>query len=70
MSATYDVFVSHAWTDGDRPQQIAEALKNVGLRVWFDAAEINDFSSISGSTGESIFLKRDGILARQPVLIS
>jgi hypothetical protein len=24
MSTAYDAFLSHAWADGDRPQQIAE----------------------------------------------
>ena len=47
MSAAFDVFVSHAWADGDRPKQIAEALSKAGLRVWFDAAEIKDFTSIT-----------------------
>ncbi len=34
----YDVFLSHAWADGERPRQIA---------VWFDAVEINDFAGIT-----------------------
>jgi len=45
MPAAYDVFVSHAWADGDRPSQIAEVLASIGLRVWFDATEIDDFAS-------------------------
>lgn len=47
MPAEYDVFVSHAWKDGDRPGQIAEALRAAGLKVWFDATEIADFESIT-----------------------
>jgi TIR domain len=43
----YDVFLSHAWADGDRPGHIADALGKAGLRVWFDAHEINDFESIT-----------------------
>lgn len=43
----YDIFLSHAWADGDRPRQIADALRDAGLRVWFDANEINDFESIT-----------------------
>jgi Flp pilus assembly protein TadD len=43
----YDVFLSHAWADGERPQHIADALTKAGLRVWFDAVEINDFASIT-----------------------
>ncbi len=50
----YDVFLSHAWADGDRPQQIAEALRKAGLRVWFDAAEINDFTSITRAVTEGL----------------
>src|SRR5947207_2450058 len=52
MSAAYDVFLSHAWADGERPHQIAEALSKAGLRVWFDAAEINDFTSFVGRLKE------------------
>lgn len=47
MAADYDIFVSHAWADGDRPRQIAAALTAAGVRVWFDAREINDFASIT-----------------------
>jgi hypothetical protein len=54
VSAAYDVFLSHAWADGDRPQQIAEALSKAGLRVWFDATEINDFTSITRAVTEGL----------------
>src|SRR5215471_18976048 len=54
MAATYDVFLSHAWADGKRPQQIADALTKAGLRVWFDAAEINDFTSITRAVTEGL----------------
>ncbi len=54
MAATYDVFLSHAWADGERPQQIADALTKAGLRVWFDAAEINDFASITRAVTEGL----------------
>jgi hypothetical protein len=54
MSAAYDIFLSHAWADGDRPQQIAEALRRAGLRVWFDADEINDFTSITRAVTEGL----------------
>jgi tetratricopeptide repeat protein/TIR domain-containing protein/NB-ARC domain-containing protein len=46
-AAAYDIFLSHAWADGERPQQLAEALIQAGLRVWIDAKEIKDFSSIT-----------------------
>src|SRR5271166_3158349 len=54
MPAAYDVFLSHAWADGERPQQIADALRAAGLRVWFDAAEINDFASITRAVTEGL----------------
>ena len=53
-AATYDVFLSHAWADGERPQQLADALTKAGLRVWFDAAEINDFASITRAVTEGL----------------
>ncbi len=62
MSAAFDVFLSHAWADGNRPQQIAGALRKAGLRVWFDAAEINDFTSITRAVAEG--------LARSKVLVA
>jgi hypothetical protein len=54
MPAVYDVFLSHAWADGDRPQQIAAALGRAGLRVWFDADEIGDFASITRAVTEGL----------------
>jgi tetratricopeptide repeat protein/TIR domain-containing protein len=53
-AAEYDVFLSHAWADGERPQQLADALTKAGLRVWFDAAEINDFASITRAVTEGL----------------
>ncbi len=54
MLAEYDVFVSHAWADGDRPREIAEALNAAGLRVWFDAREIADFASITRAVEQGL----------------
>jgi hypothetical protein len=53
---------SHAWADGKRPQQLADALTKAGLRLWFDAAEINDFAGITRAVTEG--------LARSKVLLS
>ncbi len=53
-AAEFDIFFSHAWADGDRPQQIADALTKAGLRVWFDAAEINDLASITRGVTEGL----------------
>jgi tetratricopeptide (TPR) repeat protein len=55
MSAAYDVFLSHAWKkDGKRSKKIYDALTQAGLRVWFDAAEINDFASITHAVTEGL----------------
>lgn len=54
MSAAYDIFLSHAWKDGERPQQIADALTAAGLRVWFDATEIDDFASITRAVTDGL----------------
>src|SRR5262249_14367210 len=54
VPAEYDVFVSHAWADGDRPRQIAEALKEARLRVWFDTGEISDFESITRAVQQGL----------------
>jgi hypothetical protein len=53
-AAEYDIFLSHAWKDGERPQHIADALTQAGLRVWSDAAEINDFASITRTATEGL----------------
>ncbi len=53
-AAEYDVFLSHAWADGEFPQQIADALTKAGLRVWFDATEIGDFGSITRAVTEGL----------------
>ena len=54
MLAEYDVFLSHAWINGDSPHEIAEALEAAGLRVWFDAAEIADFESITRAVQQGL----------------
>src|SRR5271157_1425849 len=54
MPAAYDVFLIHAWKNGERPQQLADALTKAGLRVWFDADEINDFASITRAVTEGL----------------
>src|ERR1017187_3517579 len=52
--AEYDAFLSHAWADGERPKQIADAPTKARLRVWFDANEINDFASITHAVTEGL----------------
>lgn len=54
MAVKYDIFLSHAWADGDRPKQMADALTSAGLRVWIDADEIKDFAGITHSVTENL----------------
>ena len=53
-AAEFYVFLSHAWADGERPQQLADALTQAGLRVWFDAKEINDFVGITHAVTDGL----------------
>jgi tetratricopeptide (TPR) repeat protein len=54
MAAEFDVFLSHAWADGEHPWRIADALKSAGLHVWFDAYEIGDFRSITRAVTDGV----------------
>ena len=36
MTFSYDIFLSHNKADKDRIRQLAERLRDEGLRVWFD----------------------------------
>jgi hypothetical protein len=54
VATSFDIFLSHAWVDGDRPRWIAEALRAAGLRVWFDETAIEDFESITRAIKEGL----------------
>ena len=43
----YDLFLSYPHADQEAVSAIAEALRERGLRVWLDEAEIADFESIT-----------------------
>ncbi len=45
-SAEFDYFLSYRRSDTPRIQPLLDALTKLGLRVWRDTAEIEDFSSI------------------------
>jgi hypothetical protein len=54
MQRPYDIFISHAWVDGELPRRIADELTALGLHVWIDAVEINDFASITRAVTEGL----------------
>jgi tetratricopeptide (TPR) repeat protein len=51
---SFDVFVSYRHNDTFRVRPIVDALRALGLAVWIDEREINDFSSITGSILEAL----------------
>ena len=53
-AAEYDIFLSHAWKDGDAPAADQRGTRAAGLRVWFDATEIDDFASITRAVTEGL----------------
>src|SRR5689334_5794460 len=54
VHAEYDVFISHAWSDGDQPREIAEALQAAGLKVWIDEKELQEFESITRGVQDNL----------------
>lgn len=61
-SPDYDVFVSHAHADGEAVQPLLDALRSLGMRVWFDEDAIETHASITASV-------RDGV-SRSKVLVA
>ena len=47
MPGTYDIFFSHASSDNWRLQPVLQALREAGLKIWYDENELADFESIS-----------------------
>src|SRR5262245_2213198 len=45
----FDVFISYAHADEGPVRRLAAAMKNVGLRIWIDRANVADFASITES---------------------
>jgi hypothetical protein len=63
----WDVFISHASEDkSDFVRPLVQGLEAVGLRVWFDAQEIQLGDSISGKINEGLKLSRFGVVVLSP----
>jgi tetratricopeptide (TPR) repeat protein len=54
VTARYDVFMSYAHADFARVKPLVAALQASGLRVWFDDADIADFTSITRAISDGI----------------
>ena len=53
-SGDYDVFVSHAHLDSEHVLPLVQALREHGLRVWFDEHEIQPHDGITDSVREDL----------------
>ena len=62
-SAAFDVFISHASEDKDElARPLAEALKEEGLRVWYDEFELRIGSSLRQTIDRGIARSRFGVV--------
>lgn len=67
VPGSFDVFVSHASEDKeDFAKPLANALKEKGLRVWFDEFEITFGSSLHRSIDKGLAQSRFGIVVLSP----
>ncbi len=51
---SYDLFVSYHHLDGDRVKPLIQALRDLGLSVWFDEDAIDDFAPITEEISEGL----------------
>lgn len=66
----YDVFISHAYEDKNSfANELALALKQKGLRVWFSGFELKLGDSIAGSINEALLQARFGIVIISPIYL-
>ena len=69
--ADYDAFISHASEDKDvvaRP--LAEALENLGRKVWFDETELKVGDSLRRSIDHGLSRSRFGIVVLSPAFFA
>lgn len=66
----YDVFISHSADDKDEyVSKLAEALKNVGIEIWYDSDSIGWGQSIRQSIDKGLSNSRYGIVVISPTFI-
>jgi tetratricopeptide (TPR) repeat protein len=58
----YDVFISYRRKDSDRVRPLIDALKSLGISVWFDQDEIEEFAPITDKI-------RDGLANSKALLV-
>jgi TIR domain len=63
MSRSYDVFICHAWEDKERfVRPLAEALRRLGVSVWYDEFSLEIGDSVSRQIDNGIAGARFGIV--------
>ncbi len=62
----WDVFVSHAFEDNEFASEIAESLKRIGFKVWFDGFELHVGDSLRRSIDNGLSKSRFGIVILSP----
>lgn len=63
----YDVFIAHAYEDQNAfPSELAVALKEKGLRVWYSGLEVKAGESIAANVALALKQIRSGVLIISP----
>ena len=69
--AVYDIFISHASEDKDRiARPLYEALKNMGVSVWFDEAVLKLGDSLRRKIDEGLSKCKYGVVILSPSFLS
>lgn len=69
-SETYDVFISHASEDKDGiVRELAEALRDEGLRVWYDEFTLRIGDSLRQKIDQGLANSRVGIVILSPAFM-
>ncbi len=67
----YDVFVSHAWEDKeDFVDDFVDALKNLGIKVWYDTTQIKWGDSMRERIDDGLKKSRFGVAVLSPNYIA
>jgi hypothetical protein len=61
-----DVFISHAWEDKGFVRPLAEILRSLGLKVWYDEFTLQIGDSLSRSIDAGLAESRYGLVVISP----
>jgi len=66
---SYDVFICHATEDKDFTDLLVQALKDAGIRVWYDKFELNWGDDLRTSIDEGLKKSKYGIVVFSPAFL-